>query len=127
MQGGGNMTAETGTYRWMAPEVIEHKPYGEKADVFSFGVVIWELLTGKVGRTAGGGKRRPRRLLPLGVGISSMLTGKVDETRVGVMTGGKDQKGWNKRRQVTGTLEVVGGSRAGASPRQGRLRQQGHA
>jgi hypothetical protein len=25
--------------RWMAPEVIEHKPYDEKADVFSFGVV----------------------------------------------------------------------------------------
>ncbi|CAN4107315.1 unnamed protein product [Withania somnifera] len=44
----GVMTAETGTYRWMAPEVIEHKPYDHKADVFSFGVVVWELLTGKL-------------------------------------------------------------------------------
>ncbi|XP_028056017.1 serine/threonine-protein kinase STY46-like isoform X1 [Camellia sinensis] len=44
----GVMTAETGTYRWMAPEVIEHKPYDRKADVFSFGVVLWELLTGKL-------------------------------------------------------------------------------
>lgn len=44
----GHMTAETGTYRWMAPEVIEHKPYDEKADVFSFAVVLWELLTCKV-------------------------------------------------------------------------------
>lgn len=44
----GIMTAETGTYRWMAPEVIEHKPYSHKADVFSFGVVLWELLTGKL-------------------------------------------------------------------------------
>ncbi|XP_052203136.1 serine/threonine-protein kinase STY46-like [Diospyros lotus] len=44
----GVMTAETGTYRWMAPEVIEHKPYGRKADVFSFGIVLWELLTGKL-------------------------------------------------------------------------------
>ncbi|KAF7810750.1 serine/threonine-protein kinase STY46-like isoform X1 [Senna tora] len=44
----GVMTAETGTYRWMAPEVIEHKPYDQKADVFSFGVVLWELLTGKL-------------------------------------------------------------------------------
>ncbi|KAK2356067.1 ACT protein tyrosine kinase family protein [Trifolium repens] len=44
----GVMTAETGTYRWMTPEVIEHKPYDHKADVFSFGVVLWELLTGKL-------------------------------------------------------------------------------
>ncbi|XP_054786507.1 serine/threonine-protein kinase STY46-like [Prosopis cineraria] len=44
----GVMTAETGTYRWMAPEVVEHKPYDQKADVFSFGVVLWELLTGKL-------------------------------------------------------------------------------
>ncbi|KAF3335583.1 serine/threonine-protein kinase HT1 isoform X1 [Carex littledalei] len=44
----GVMTAETGTYRWMAPEVIEHKPYDHKADVFSFGIVLWELLVGKL-------------------------------------------------------------------------------
>ncbi|XP_020579257.1 serine/threonine-protein kinase STY46-like isoform X2 [Phalaenopsis equestris] len=44
----GVMTAETGTYRWMAPEVIEHKPYDQKVDVFSFGIVLWELLTGKL-------------------------------------------------------------------------------
>ncbi|CAN7090532.1 unnamed protein product [Brassica rapa subsp. narinosa] len=42
----GVMTAETGTHRWMAPEVIEHKPYSHKADVFSYRIVIWELLTG---------------------------------------------------------------------------------
>lgn len=48
IEASGHMTAETGTYRWMAPEVIEHKPYDEKADVFSFAVVLWELLTCKV-------------------------------------------------------------------------------
>ncbi|ETO64112.1 TKL protein kinase [Phytophthora nicotianae P1976] len=37
-------TAETGTYGWMAPEVIRHEPYSSKADVYSFAVVLWELL-----------------------------------------------------------------------------------
>lgn len=41
-------TAETGTYRWMAPEVIEHKKYNNKVDVFSFGIFLWELITGRV-------------------------------------------------------------------------------
>ncbi|CAN6543595.1 unnamed protein product [Malus baccata var. baccata] len=43
----GVMTAETGTYRWMAPEVINHQPYDQKADVFSFAIVLWELVTAK--------------------------------------------------------------------------------
>ncbi|URE33360.1 kinase family [Musa troglodytarum] len=45
---GGIMTAETGTYRWMAPEVINHQPYDQKADVFSFAIVLWELTTSKI-------------------------------------------------------------------------------
>ncbi|TDH73402.1 uncharacterized protein CCR75_002409 [Bremia lactucae] len=40
-----DLTAETGTYRWMAPEVIRHESYSNKADVYSFGIVLWELLT----------------------------------------------------------------------------------
>ncbi|OMO56716.1 hypothetical protein COLO4_35572 [Corchorus olitorius] len=45
---GGVMTAETETYRWMAPEVINHQPYDQKADIFSFAIVLWELVTAKV-------------------------------------------------------------------------------
>ncbi|KAJ0976537.1 hypothetical protein J5N97_012011 [Dioscorea zingiberensis] len=45
---GGDMTAETGTYRWMAPEVINHQQYDQKADVFSFAIVLWELVTSKI-------------------------------------------------------------------------------
>lgn len=44
----GVMTAETGTYRWMAPEVLTHQPYDQKADVYSFAIVLWELLTIKL-------------------------------------------------------------------------------
>eukprot|EP00850_Spirogloea_muscicola_P001579 SM000006S19344 [mRNA] locus=s6:214523:219235:+ [translate_table: standard] len=42
------MTAETGTYRWMAPEVLEHCPYDHRVDVYSFGIMIWEILTGDI-------------------------------------------------------------------------------
>ena len=43
---GSNMTAETGTYRWMAPEVISHQYYNHKCDVFSYGILLWELVSG---------------------------------------------------------------------------------
>ena len=34
-----------GTVAWMAPEVIRHEPCSEKVDVWSYGVLLWELLT----------------------------------------------------------------------------------
>ncbi|CAM6091839.1 unnamed protein product [Calypogeia fissa] len=36
---------QVGTWGWMAPEVLESSPYNEKADVYSFGIVLWELIT----------------------------------------------------------------------------------
>ncbi|RLM86690.1 Serine/threonine-protein kinase HT1 [Panicum miliaceum] len=36
----GVITAETVTYRWMAPEVINNQAYGTKADVYSFAIVL---------------------------------------------------------------------------------------
>lgn len=41
------MTNKIGTYQWMAPEVISGEQYSEQADVFSFGIVLWELATRK--------------------------------------------------------------------------------
>ncbi|PIA27717.1 hypothetical protein AQUCO_07600110v1 [Aquilegia coerulea] len=41
------LTGETGTYIYMAPEVIRHEPYNEKCDVFSYGVILNELITGE--------------------------------------------------------------------------------
>ncbi|MCO5582302.1 hypothetical protein L7F22_036194 [Adiantum nelumboides] len=39
---------DLGTYRWMAPEMLSQKPYTRKVDVYSFGIVLWELLTAHI-------------------------------------------------------------------------------
>ena len=41
------MSGETGSLRYMAPEVAEGFPYNHKADVYSFGVIFWEMNAGK--------------------------------------------------------------------------------
>lgn len=38
-------TTQCGTTQWMAPEILRNERYDEKADVFSFGIVMWEMLT----------------------------------------------------------------------------------
>ncbi|EOA26721.1 hypothetical protein CARUB_v10022809mg [Capsella rubella] len=38
-------TAAAGTPEWMAPELIRNEPITEKCDIFSFGVIMWELCT----------------------------------------------------------------------------------
>jgi serine/threonine protein kinase len=40
------MTGETGSYRYMAPEVFEHNPYDKSVDVFSFAMMLYEMFEG---------------------------------------------------------------------------------
>ncbi len=45
--GGGNHDADgnIGTPAWAAPEVLNHDKVSLKSDVFSYGIVMWEILT----------------------------------------------------------------------------------
>ncbi|CAN6439684.1 unnamed protein product [Victoria cruziana] len=38
-----DMTGETGTLGYMAPEVLNGQPYNRRCDVYSFGICLWEI------------------------------------------------------------------------------------
>lgn len=39
------MTNNKGSAAWMAPEVFEGSSYTEKCDVYSWGIIFWEVLS----------------------------------------------------------------------------------
>jgi len=41
---GAGARSQVGTYAWMAPEVLQQRPYDERADVYSYSIVLWEML-----------------------------------------------------------------------------------
>jgi serine/threonine protein kinase len=43
-----SMTKRIGTTRWTAPEILNGLHYSEKADVFSFGMVLYEIFARKL-------------------------------------------------------------------------------
>lgn len=42
------MTSGAGTYHWMAPEVLDGQWYNEKVDVYSYGIVLFEILARRI-------------------------------------------------------------------------------
>eukprot|EP00163_Fabomonas_tropica_P028049 TRINITY_DN560_c0_g1_i1.p1 TRINITY_DN560_c0_g1~~TRINITY_DN560_c0_g1_i1.p1 ORF type:complete len:468 (+),score=123.97 TRINITY_DN560_c0_g1_i1:258-1661(+) len=42
------MTRGVGTPHWVAPEILRSGKYSEKVDVYSYGVLLWELYTCKI-------------------------------------------------------------------------------
>merc|ERR1711982_176486 len=43
--GNYKLTGCTGSLRFMAPEVILYKPYNTSADAFSFGILLWNIMS----------------------------------------------------------------------------------
>ena len=40
-----NLSSVNDSYRWMAPEAVFNHPYNEKVDIFSWSIVVWEMLS----------------------------------------------------------------------------------
>lgn len=34
--------------RWLAPEVLKRAPHTEQSDIYSYGIILWEIVTGKI-------------------------------------------------------------------------------
>jgi serine/threonine protein kinase len=60
--------SNVGTRRYTAPEVMENKPYNLKADIYTFGVVLWEVLTMSSPPSGPKKKRGKKRSEPIGKG-----------------------------------------------------------
>ena len=79
-------TAETGTYRYMPPEVIRHEKYSFQADVYSFALVLWQLVTheepfqGRSQVEAAGLVALEHARPPLPAGIPNELKGLIEES-----------------------------------------------
>eukprot|EP00042_Codosiga_hollandica_P046682 m.493911 g.493911 ORF g.493911 m.493911 type:complete len:899 (+) comp57286_c0_seq45:97-2793(+) len=43
-----HLSLTAGTFQWMAPEVIRNNIFSKRSDVWSFGVVAWELITSHI-------------------------------------------------------------------------------
>lgn len=39
------MSGDTGSLRYMAPEVAQNLPYNHKVDVYAFGLILWQMCT----------------------------------------------------------------------------------
>jgi serine/threonine protein kinase len=46
-EGASKVTAQIGTAAWMAPEMFESTTYDKQVDVYSFGMLLWAMLTEK--------------------------------------------------------------------------------
>jgi len=44
----GKMESFAGTPYWMAPEILRSEKYDNKCDVYSFGLIVWEIVNRKI-------------------------------------------------------------------------------
>lgn len=105
------MTMQVGTCHWMAPEVINSEPYSLAADIYSFGIVLWEIAA----------RETPYKgVMPIEIPVRVLKGDRPDLNLIGpaVPSGIKDlmRKCWDQNpkvrptfRQIIEELEVIQG------------------
>jgi Tol biopolymer transport system component len=108
-----------GTLAYMAPEQLEGKPSDSRADVFSFGAVIYEMLTG---RRAFAGETRAAVISsiltsdpPPVTSVRSTLPAALDRV-VSTCLSKDPEERWQSAADVGRQLKAVSGTASGPSP-----------
>lgn len=79
-----NLTGETGSYRYMAPEVFRHEYYGTPVDVYAFSMIAYQMFQGHVRSVCNPACARARAPVCCFAGVASGVVVKWHERGVRV-------------------------------------------
>ncbi|MBZ5575368.1 MAG: serine/threonine protein kinase [Acidobacteriia bacterium] len=102
--------AVLGTLYYMAPEQVEGKPTDERSDIFSFGVVLYEMITGQrpfTGDTQPGVLASMLKDPPPPMSQSQPATPRALERLVRRCLEKKPEDRWNSALDLKRTLELI--------------------
>ncbi|MBI4834683.1 MAG: serine/threonine protein kinase [Planctomycetes bacterium] len=86
------LTTVAGTHGYMAPEVLAGKPYDERCDIYSTGIVLLELLTGQRDNTNLTNRDKLTRIILKAVDKNPGKRYQTAEEFIGVLSHHKDAK-----------------------------------
>jgi len=132
------MSGNTGSLRYMAPEVALGLPYTEKADVYSFGIMIWQMARDRVPfkgmsreefmKSVVKGGERPKLDKSWPIVFSKLLTDCWHKdplkrpsfativTELTSLIDEENGKSWARRGKIHSTADKTGGSQEKATP-----------
>jgi len=99
-----------GTLNYMAPEQVEGKETGERSDIFSFGIVLYEMITGQ--RPFGGDTQASLAASilkdqPAPMSIAQPTTPRALDRLVGKCLEKKPEDRWRSAQDLKAALELI--------------------